>query len=48
MNLDLVATFPLINIPIALVGTIVLALVMMILPLRRAIRFHPGEALRYQ
>ena len=48
MNLDLVATFPLINIPIALVGTVVLAVIMMLLPLRRAIRFHPGEALRYQ
>jgi putative ABC transport system permease protein len=48
MNLDLVGTFPLINIPIALVGTVVLALLMMILPLRRAIRFHPGDALRYQ
>jgi putative ABC transport system permease protein len=48
MNLDLVATFPLMNLAIALVGTVVLALIMMIVPLRRAIRFHPGEALRYQ
>jgi putative ABC transport system permease protein len=48
MNLDLVATFPLTNIAIAFVGTIVLALLVMILPLRRAIRFHPGDALRYQ
>jgi putative ABC transport system permease protein len=48
MNLDLVATFPLTNIAIAFVGTIVLAMLVMILPLRRAIRFHPGDALRYQ
>jgi len=48
MNLDLVGTFPLMNVLIALVGTVVLAVIMMILPMRRAIRFHPGEALRYQ
>jgi ABC-type antimicrobial peptide transport system permease subunit len=48
MNLDLVGTFPVMNILIALVGTVVLAMIMMILPLRRAIRFHPGDALRYQ
>ena len=32
---------------IALLGTIVLALLIMRLPLRRAVRFKPGEALRY-
>ena len=48
MNLDLVATFPIRNIPLALIGTVVLAALVMILPVRRAIRFRPGEALRYQ
>jgi putative ABC transport system permease protein len=44
---DLPLAFPLQNIPLALVGTVLLALVLMRLPLRRAVRFKPGEALRY-
>jgi putative ABC transport system permease protein len=48
MNLDLIATFPIINIVLALVGTIILTALVMILPVRRAIHFRPGEALRYQ
>jgi len=48
MNLDLVATFPLRNLALSLIGTIILAMLVMILPIRRAIRFHPGDALRYQ
>jgi ABC-type lipoprotein release transport system permease subunit len=32
---------------IALVGTVVLALVVLALPLRRAVRLRPGDALRY-
>ncbi len=32
---------------IALVGTVILALLVMLAPLRRAVRFKPGEALRY-
>jgi ABC-type antimicrobial peptide transport system permease subunit len=48
MNLDLVATFPARNLAIALAGTIVLAAVVMAMPLRRAIRLRPGDALRYQ
>ncbi len=40
-------TFPPLNVLIALVGTVVLALLIMLLPLRRAVRFKPGEALRY-
>ncbi len=39
--------FPPWNIVLALVGTIVLALLIMLLPVRRAVRFRPGEALRY-
>jgi putative ABC transport system permease protein len=44
---DLPLAFPLQNIPIALVGTVLMALLLMRLPLRRAVRFKPGEALRY-
>jgi len=40
-------TFPALNIPIALVGTVVLALLVMLIPLRRAVAFKPGDALRY-
>lgn len=39
--------FPLGNIPVALVGTVVLALLVLFLPVRRAVRFRPGQALRY-
>jgi ABC-type lipoprotein release transport system permease subunit len=39
--------FPPGNVALALVGTLVLALLLMRLPLRRAVRFRPGDALRY-
>ena len=39
--------FPLWNLPIALAGTLVLALLVLFFPLRRAVRFRPGDALRY-
>ena len=39
--------FPPWNIALALAGTVVLALLVMVLPLRRAIRLKPGEAIRY-
>jgi putative ABC transport system permease protein len=39
--------FPLGNIWIALAGTLALALLVLLLPLRRAVRFRPGDALRY-
>ncbi len=39
--------FPFWNVWIALAGTLVLALLVLLLPLRRAVRFRPGEALRY-
>jgi hypothetical protein len=32
---------------IALVGTVALALLVLFLPVRRAVRFRPGDALRY-
>jgi putative ABC transport system permease protein len=39
--------FPPWNVLIALVGTAALALVVLLLPVRRAVRFRPGDALRY-
>jgi putative ABC transport system permease protein len=47
VGLDIVFVFPLGYVAIALVGTVILALVVMLAPLRRAVRFKPGEALRY-
>ena len=47
INIHLIFAFPFLNIPIALIGTLVLALLVMQIPLRRAVRFKPGEALRY-
>jgi ABC-type lipoprotein release transport system permease subunit len=44
---DMPVAFPPWNVPLALAGTIVLALLLMQLPIRRAVRFRPGEALRY-
>ena len=39
--------FPPWNILIALIGTLALALLVLLLPVRRAVRFRPGDALRY-
>jgi putative ABC transport system permease protein len=39
--------FPLGNVVLALLGTVALALLIMLLPVRRAVRFKPGDALRY-
>ena len=41
-------TFPLWSIPFALVGTVVLAGLVVIAPVRRAARIRPGDALRYE
>jgi putative ABC transport system permease protein len=46
-NEHILFAFPALNIPIALIGALVLALLVMQIPLRRAVRFKPGEALRY-
>ncbi len=46
-NTHVLFGFPALNIPLALVGTLILALLAMQIPLRRAVRFKPGEALRY-
>jgi putative ABC transport system permease protein len=39
--------FPPWNLVLALVGTVLLALLIMLLPIRRAVRFKPGDAIRY-
>jgi putative ABC transport system permease protein len=47
VGVDFGFSFPLRNLLIALVGTVVLALLVIRLPLRRAVRLKPGEAIRY-
>jgi putative ABC transport system permease protein len=46
-GLDIAFAFPLSYVAIALLGTVILALAVMLAPLRRAVRFKPGDALRY-
>jgi putative ABC transport system permease protein len=46
-GLDLPFVFPAANLAITFIGTIVLALLVLLAPVRRAVRFKPGEALRY-
>jgi ABC-type lipoprotein release transport system permease subunit len=46
-NIDLPVLFPPGNVALALIGTVALALVITLLPIRRAVRFRPGDALRY-
>jgi putative ABC transport system permease protein len=47
LEVEVVVVYPLSHVAVALVGTVVLALVVIRLPLRRAVRFRPGDALRY-
>jgi putative ABC transport system permease protein len=47
IGLEFMFTFPPLNLLIALAGTVLLALVIMRIPLRRAVRLKPGEAIRY-
>jgi putative ABC transport system permease protein len=47
VGVRLPVVFPVGNVGIALVGTLALALVVLALPLRRAVRLKPGDALRY-
>ena len=46
-HIDLTFTFPTVNLVVTLIGTIVLALLVLLAPVRRAVRFKPGEAIRY-
>jgi putative ABC transport system permease protein len=47
VNVDLTLAFPAANVAIALVGGVVLALLVTVVPIRRAVRQRPGDALRY-
>jgi len=47
VHVDVPLTFPPRNVAVALVGTILLGLLITLVPIRRAVRFKPGDALRY-
>jgi putative ABC transport system permease protein len=47
LEVEVVVVYPLSHVAVALLGTVVLALLVIRLPLRRAVRFRPGDALRY-
>jgi putative ABC transport system permease protein len=47
VEVDIPFAFPLTYVAIALVGTVLLALLITLLPIRRAVRYRPGNALRY-
>jgi putative ABC transport system permease protein len=47
IGLNIAFVFPASYVVMTLVGTVVLALIVMLAPVRRAVRFKPGEALRY-
>ena len=47
IGIDFGFTFPPLNLLIALIGTVLIALLIMRLPLRRAVRLKPGDAIRY-
>ena len=47
LNVEIAFAFPLMNVVLALVGTVLLALLITLLPIRRAVRYRPGNALRY-
>jgi putative ABC transport system permease protein len=47
IEIEVPVTYPAANVALALVGTAALALLVMALPLRRAVRLKPGDALRY-
>ena len=47
VNVEVPLAFPFWNVVVALVGTVLLALLITFLPIRRAVRFKPGDALRY-
>jgi ABC-type lipoprotein release transport system permease subunit len=47
IDIDLDSVFPVANIAITLVGTVLLTLLVLFAPVRRAVRLKPGNALRY-
>ena len=46
LHIEIAPRFPPWNVPLVLAGTLLLALVLVLLPLRRAVRLRPGDALR--
>jgi putative ABC transport system permease protein len=46
-NIELTLAFPAGNLALALAGTVLLALLVTFVPIRRAVRYRPGDALRY-
>jgi putative ABC transport system permease protein len=47
LNVEIAFTFPLQNVALALLGTVLISLLITLLPIRRATRCRPGDALRY-
>ncbi|MGZ4338055.1 MAG: ABC transporter permease [Gaiellaceae bacterium] len=47
VNVSITLAFPAGNLVLALIGTVLLALLVTVLPIRRAVRYRPGDALRY-
>jgi putative ABC transport system permease protein len=47
VEIEVPVTYPAVHVAVALAGTAALALLVMALPLRRAVRLKPGDALRY-
>jgi putative ABC transport system permease protein len=47
VNVEIPVAFPAWNLALALLGTTALALLVTLLPIRRAVRLRPGDALRY-
>ncbi|MBI5104415.1 MAG: hypothetical protein HZB46_05415, partial [Solirubrobacterales bacterium] len=47
LDVDVPVVYPAAHIAVALAGTVLLALAVLALPLRRAVRLRPGDALRY-
>jgi putative ABC transport system permease protein len=47
VKFELTLAFPAGNVVLALVGTVLLALLVTLVPIRRAVRYRPGDALRY-
>lgn len=46
-NVDVPFAFPLSHVTTALVGTLLFALLITLVPIRRAVKYRPGDALRY-
>lgn len=47
VGIEIELAFPLRNVPLALAGTVALALLVMLVPIHRAVRLRPGDALRH-